>query len=128
MGEESDNAEPKKGLSAHQAGLPAKHGKAQYDPDAQGGSTDALTVREQEVLLLVAADYSDAAISEKTGMKVSTVGKHLERIYPKIKVRNRASAAIWVLRRQLEAVQAENVTLKQILAETGGSSAAAKKP
>ena len=120
----SGNADKNKGLSAHQSGLVAPHSKLHYDPDAQGKPREGLTVREEQILALVALNRSDQEISNATGIKVKTVKKHLENIYPKIKANTRASAAIWFLRRQLEARDREILVLKQILAESGGSSAA----
>jgi DNA-binding CsgD family transcriptional regulator len=55
-----------------------------------------LTAREREVLLWLSRGKSNAEIAAILGIKVATVSKHLERIYPKLGVESR-SAAINVL-------------------------------
>ncbi len=52
----------------------------------------ALTRREREVLFWVARGKSNAEIAAILGIKSATVGKHLERIYPKLGVENRTAA------------------------------------
>ncbi|PYL40082.1 MAG: hypothetical protein DMF34_02395 [Verrucomicrobia bacterium] len=52
----------------------------------------ALTRREREVLFWVARGKSNAEIAAILGIKPATVGKHLERIYPKLGVENRTAA------------------------------------
>ncbi len=54
----------------------------------------AVTVREAEVLLWVAQGKSNRDIAEILGLSPRTVNKHLETIYQKLGVENRASAAI----------------------------------
>lgn len=54
----------------------------------------AVTVREAEVLLWVAQGKSNRDIGEILGLSPRTVNKHLETIYQKLGVENRASAAI----------------------------------
>ena len=51
-----------------------------------------LTPREREVLFWLARGKSNAEIATILGIKPATVGKHLERIYPKLGVENRAAA------------------------------------
>jgi DNA-binding CsgD family transcriptional regulator len=51
-----------------------------------------LTPREREVLHWLARGKSNAEIASLLGIKVATVGKHLERIYPKLGVENRTAA------------------------------------
>ncbi len=124
MGQPPDQPPKKKALSAHQAGLPARHGKTTYDPDA--APTDrpgGLTPRQEEIALLVAEDLTNAEISERTGAAISTVKTHIHSILDKIGGRTRASAIIWLLRRQLAARDREILVLKELLAQ-GGSSAA----
>ena len=65
-----------------------------------GGRTEApaprhhnLTPREREVLLWLARGKSNAEIAAILEIKPATVGKHLERIYPKLGVENRTAAA-----------------------------------
>ena len=52
-----------------------------------------LTPRECEVLFWLARGKSNAEIAAILGIQPSTVGKHLERIYPKLGVENRTAAA-----------------------------------
>ena len=52
-----------------------------------------LTRREREVLFWLAHGKSNAEIAAILTIKPATVGKHLERIYPKLGVENRTAAA-----------------------------------
>ena len=124
MGQPPDQSAKKKGLSAHQAGIPKAHGKITYDPGTAGTPNEKLTPREAEILLRVAEDKSDNEIGKECRIEVPTVKKHLENIYKKIHVKSRSSAAIWLLRQEKEALRAEVALLKEMLAKTGGSSAA----
>ncbi|MQB12611.1 DNA-binding response regulator [Agrobacterium sp. ICMP 6402] len=54
----------------------------------------ALTTRESEVLLWIAKGKSNRDIGEILGLSARTVNKHLEQIYVKLGVENRASAAV----------------------------------
>jgi DNA-binding CsgD family transcriptional regulator len=51
-----------------------------------------LTAREREVLLWLTRGKSNAEIATILGIKVATVSKHLERIYPKLGVESRSAA------------------------------------
>jgi DNA-binding NarL/FixJ family response regulator len=53
-----------------------------------------LTTREAEILELVAAGLSNAAIAERLWVSPGTVKKHLENIYAKLEVSNRTAAAM----------------------------------
>ncbi len=53
-----------------------------------------LTVRESEVLLWIAKGKSNRDIGDILGLSARTVNKHLEQIYVKLGVENRASAAV----------------------------------
>lgn len=53
-----------------------------------------LTQRESEVLLWIARGKSNRDIGEILGLSPRTVNKHLEQVYSKLGVENRASAAI----------------------------------
>lgn len=53
-----------------------------------------LTARESEVLLWIAKGKSNRDIGEILGLSARTVNKHLEQIYVKLGVENRASAAV----------------------------------
>ncbi len=54
----------------------------------------SLTHRESEVLLWIAKGKSNRDIGEILGLSSRTVNKHLEQIYVKLGVENRASAAV----------------------------------
>ncbi len=54
----------------------------------------SLTVRESEVLLWIAKGKSNRDIGDILGLSSRTVNKHLEQIYIKLGVENRASAAV----------------------------------
>ncbi len=53
-----------------------------------------LTLRESEVLLWIARGKSNRDIGDILGLSPRTVNKHLEQVYAKLGVENRASAAI----------------------------------
>lgn len=54
----------------------------------------SLTTREAEVLLWIAKGKSNKDIGDILGLSARTVNKHLEQVYVKLGVENRASAAI----------------------------------
>jgi DNA-binding CsgD family transcriptional regulator len=54
--------------------------------------SERLTTREGEVLELVAAGLTNAAIAERLWISPGTVKKHLDNVYAKLGVRNRAAA------------------------------------
>jgi DNA-binding response OmpR family regulator len=54
----------------------------------------ALTMREAEVLAWIAKGKANRDIAEILGLSARTVNKHLEQIYVKLGVENRASAAV----------------------------------
>jgi DNA-binding CsgD family transcriptional regulator len=58
----------------------------------------ALTQRQIEVLAWVARGKTNAEIGEILSLKTGTIGKYLERIFPKLGVENRTAAASFVLR------------------------------
>jgi DNA-binding CsgD family transcriptional regulator len=57
------------------------------------GAVELLTTREGEVLELVAAGLTNAAIAERLWISPGTVKKHLDNVYAKLGVRNRTAAA-----------------------------------
>jgi DNA-binding CsgD family transcriptional regulator len=57
---------------------------------------DRLTGREAEILELVAAGLTNAAIAERLWISPGTVKKHLDNVYGKLGVANRAAAAVLV--------------------------------
>ena len=55
-----------------------------------------LTKRQTEVLIWVARGKTNAEIAKILNLKPKTIGKYLERIYPKLGVENRTAAASFV--------------------------------
>jgi DNA-binding CsgD family transcriptional regulator len=55
---------------------------------------ERLTAREAEILELVAAGLTNAAIAERLWVSPGTVKKHLENVYAKLGVANRAAAVV----------------------------------
>lgn len=58
--------------------------------------TEALTDREREVAVLLAAGYTNAEIGEKLFMALATVKANVTRIFTKLGVDNRVSAAMLI--------------------------------
>jgi DNA-binding CsgD family transcriptional regulator len=54
-------------------------------------------MRQIEVLTWVARGKTNAEIAKILGLKPKTIGKYLERIYPKLGVENRTAAASFIL-------------------------------
>jgi DNA-binding NarL/FixJ family response regulator len=55
-------------------------------------SVDDRSARERDVLELVATGQTNAAIARTLGVSPRTVAKHLEHLYQKLQVANRAAA------------------------------------
>lgn len=100
---------PSKPLSAHEAGKVSPHGAkgptpatkgVKYDDEGSYKPAEPLTVREEEMLAFVADDQPNEEIARRENIARSTVDKHIENIYRKIPVKNRASAAIWYWKRR----------------------------
>jgi HD-GYP domain-containing protein (c-di-GMP phosphodiesterase class II) len=60
----------------------------------RAGGPAGLTVRESEVLTLLAEGLPNKAMAHRLGISPKTVGNHVERIYSKLGVTNRAGAAM----------------------------------
>src|ERR1051326_335570 len=52
-----------------------------------------LTAREREILFWISQSKTNSEVATILGIANATVGKHLERIYPKLGVENRTAAA-----------------------------------
>jgi DNA-binding CsgD family transcriptional regulator len=61
------------------------------------GASGLLTRRQTEVLSWVARGKTNAEIAAILRLKTGTIGKYLERIFPKLGVENRTAAASFVL-------------------------------
>ncbi|MEI6374460.1 MAG: HD domain-containing phosphohydrolase [Actinomycetes bacterium] len=64
-------------------------------------SQSGLTVREREVLALLAAGSTNKAIAHRLGISAKTVSNHVEHIYAKLGVGNRAAAALVAMQQGL---------------------------
>jgi len=136
MGQPPDEPPKKKGLSAHQAGQFASHGKTTYDPDAAPPERPGgLTIGEVKIVELLAEDLTNEEISKKTKTEIATVKSHVHNILDKIKGRARSSIIIWELRRQLAerdqqlaARDREILILKELLAKQGSDASSEPAP
>lgn len=68
---------------------------------ARVGGPAGLTSRENEVLALLAQGTSNKAIAQLLDIKPKTVGSHIEHIYTKLGVTNRAAAAMYAMQHGL---------------------------
>jgi DNA-binding NarL/FixJ family response regulator len=57
------------------------------------GRVERLTVRQREILALVAEGLTDVQIGERLAIASATVRKHLEAVYDRLEVHNRTAAA-----------------------------------
>jgi DNA-binding NarL/FixJ family response regulator len=64
-------------------------------PVSTSRSSDILTGREREILLLLAQGMSNEAIARELVVETSTVKSHLARIMPKLGVQSRLQAVVW---------------------------------
>ncbi len=64
---------------------------------ARSGGPAGLTARECEVLALLATGLPNKGIAHRLGISPKTVGNHVEHIYVKLDVTNRAGAALFAM-------------------------------
>ena len=60
-----------------------------------------LTERELEVLLVLVRGDSNLEIGQRLGISAKTVGHHVQHVYEKAGVRNRAAATLWAFEHDL---------------------------
>jgi DNA-binding NarL/FixJ family response regulator len=68
---------------------------------ASNATLDALTVREREVLALVATGLTNKSIARRLDISEKTVKAHLTRVFSVVGVSDRTSAALWAQRHGL---------------------------
>ena len=64
-------------------------------------SSPQITIRELDVLRLIAAGHGDKAIANRLDLSEHTIHRHVSNILRKLGVSSRAAAASWAARRQL---------------------------
>jgi predicted ATPase/DNA-binding CsgD family transcriptional regulator len=89
------------GLAEASALLARPHGTATLESTDEPGTHSGLTLREREVLRLVAEGRSDKEIAAALSISPRTVGRHLENLRAKLGVDSRAAAAALAVRRGL---------------------------
>jgi NarL family two-component system response regulator LiaR len=67
-------------------------------PSDRPPTTDPLTAREEEILILVAKGWSNQEIAAKLVVSERTVGAHVSNILGKLHLANRTQAALYALR------------------------------
>ncbi len=70
-------------------------------PVQPGRTSDLLTAREHDILLLLAQGMSNDEIADDLTLEVSTVKSHLARMMPKLGVRSRLQAAVWAYQNRI---------------------------
>jgi DNA-binding CsgD family transcriptional regulator len=83
------------------AHLPPSAGMASIETETpiEGRHPEGLTVREVEVLRLLAGGKTNKEIAEELVLSISTVERHVANIYAKIGARGRVQATAYALRR-----------------------------
>ena len=74
---------------------------APAEADGRDGAAEILSGREREVLGHVAAGATNRQIAEALSISQHTVDRHLENIFAKLGVNNRAAATAWAYRHDL---------------------------
>lgn len=78
-----------------------------------GERFEELSVREREVLCLIAKGYTNQEIAQKLFISPHTVKNHVSRIYQKIGMDDRTKVALWAVRRGLVSLDADDTEAEQ---------------
>jgi DNA-binding CsgD family transcriptional regulator len=65
------------------------------------GRADGLTLREVEILKLVAAGMTNRQTAERLGLSIRTVDAHLRSIYAKLGIKSRSAATRYAVEHNL---------------------------
>jgi len=68
---------------------------------ARLGRADGLTLREVEILRLVAAGMTNRQTAERLGLSIRTVDAHLRSIYAKLGIKSRSAATRYAVEHNL---------------------------
>jgi len=68
---------------------------------ARLGRADGLTLREVEILRLVAASMTNRQTAERLGLSIRTVDAHLRSIYAKLGIKSRSAATRYAVEHNL---------------------------
>lgn len=84
-----------------QVSVALQHGLAEQIQRRRGGIRAALSAREREVLELIAQGHSAPEIGRRLDVSAGTVKSHLQHLYEKLGVSDRAAAVAVAMRRGL---------------------------
>jgi len=89
----------------------ARHGQVQIDPgiaraliegfQGHGDPAAGLTLRERDVLRLVAAGKANKEIASELGISLRTARTHVSSLLGKLRLRSRTQLALWAVRNGL---------------------------
>jgi DNA-binding CsgD family transcriptional regulator len=65
------------------------------------GRADGLTLREVEILRLVAAGMTNRQAAERLGLSIRTIDAHLRSIYAKLGIKSRSAATRYAVEHNL---------------------------
>jgi DNA-binding CsgD family transcriptional regulator len=68
---------------------------------ARLGRADGLTLREVEILRLVASGMTNRVTAERLGLSIRTVDAHLRSIYAKLGIKSRSAATRYAVEHHL---------------------------
>ena len=85
------------------AALASSVDESKPSPEPTDLPVEELSEREMDVLRLIAAGLSNAAIADSLHISVSTVKTHVRHILEKLNVSDRTGAALWAVRNNITA-------------------------